>query len=97
MNKFGLSLNQIVKIDKIQADYYAGKYRLDYTADVPDNFDYDLAEDNLVFQLKKDVLDAFGLSNKKKADKIWDIAWDLRDDDTNQDVIRIMYKLLHLL
>lgn len=95
MNKNGLSKDQVQRINQIQKDYYARKYDVDYTdANIKD---FDLADDYLKLQLKKDVLDAFGLSNKKKADAIWDTAWDLRDDDIKQDVISVMYKLLPIL
>jgi hypothetical protein len=83
------------KINDLRDRLCDGFYDVDYVDCAKNDLNADLIQDNLNMQLKSDLLDAFGLKKGKKADKIWNIAWDFQntDFDGRDSIVDVMYKL----
>jgi hypothetical protein len=78
---------------KVRENLRKGFYDVDYPS-INENSDIGEMEDALFLKLKKDVLDAFELTNNEKADKIFFIACRLNNDDLYADsLINVMETL----
>ena len=83
------------KINNLRNALCSGTYDVDYVACLKNNIDTDTVYNNLKLQLKSDLIDAFDLKRGKKADNIFNIAWDFTNTDFNgkDAIVDVMYKL----